>query len=192
MLPADVSYERELLQRIAQEDEMAFRALFDLYKERFYATALKMTRSADIAEEIVQEIFVTIWLRRHALAEVEHPTAYLFTMVYHRVHAHFKKLALEKRVKQHIVNGNMDTECNSEDDMARKESQQLLQTLIRQLPAQQQQVYQLSTQEGLSRDEIASRLHISPNTVKNHLQKAVKYIRLHFSRALFLAVAFFL
>ncbi len=180
----DALYEKELLQRIAQGDEAAFRIIFDHYKERFYAAAIKMTRSADTAEEIVQEVFITLWLRRGVLASVETPASYLFAIVYNNIYAHFKKLAVEKKMKQGVCLRISDTECPTEDRLIDKENQQLLQSLIQQLPPQQQSVYKLSKLEGLSRGEIAERLHISPNTVKNHLQEAVKFIRVHFSKTI--------
>ncbi len=180
----DALYEKELLKRIAQGDEAAFRIIFDRYKERFYAAAIKMTRSADTAEEIVQEVFITLWLRRAVLATVENPASYLFTIVYNNIYAHFKKLAVEKRMKQGVGKRINDTESPTEDKLIDKENQQLLQSLIQQLPPQQQSVYKLSKLEGLSRGEIAERLHISPNTVKNHLQEAVKFIRVHFNKTI--------
>lgn len=177
------------MQRIAQGDEAAFRIIFDYYKGRFYAAAIKMTRSADMAEEIVQEVFVTLWLRRSVLASVETPASYLFTIVYNNIYAHFKKLALEKRMKQGVSERINESECPTEDRLIDKENQQLLQSLIQQLPPQQQSVYKLSKLEGLSRNEIAERLHISPNTVKNHLQEAVKFIRIHFNKAISLLLS---
>ncbi|CAL1520166.1 RNA polymerase sigma-70 factor [Chitinophaga sp. MM2321] len=180
MQSSDVLFEKELLLRVADGDEKAFRKIFDLYKEPFYAAALKMTRSDETAEEIVQEVFVTLWLRRANLAAVEHPSSYLFTIVYNCIRAHFKKLAIEKRLKQNIGEQHPVGECLTEERLIDKENQQLLQDIIHQLPPQQQLIYQLSRKQGLSRDEIADHLAISPHTVKNHLLKALKYIRSHY------------
>lgn len=99
----DNLHEKELLQRISKGDEKAFREVFDLYKKRFFAAALKMTRSPDEAEEIVQEVFVSLWMQRALLATVENPPSYLFTIVYNAISARFKKIALEMRMKQMIA-----------------------------------------------------------------------------------------
>ncbi|TAM96610.1 MAG: RNA polymerase sigma-70 factor [Chitinophagaceae bacterium] len=188
MLSEKFTREKELLQRISEGDESAFREIYDLYKERFYAASLKMTRSPDIAEEIVQEVFVSLWIRRTALSNIENPTCYLFTIVYNSISAHFKKLALEKTMKQKVSEQMPEGECLTEDKLIEKENMQLLQHIMGGLPPQQQLIYHLSKEEGLSREEIASRLQISPNTVKNHLLKACKYIRLHFSKVMMLIV----
>lgn len=176
--------ETEWLKRISNGDEKAFRSLFDRYKDRFYAAALKMTRSPELSEEIVQEVFVKLWLRRKVLARVENPTAYLFSIVYHCISAHFKKLALDRTLKERIAEIRSIQDHSTENRIAENEIRQSLQKLLLQLPPQQRKVYQLSKEEGLSRDEIAQELGISPNTVKNHLLKAIKYLRLHWERAL--------
>lgn len=192
MLKPDLLYERDLLQRVALGDEKAFRSVFYYFKDGFYAAALKMTHSADIAEEIVQDVFVTLWMRRSALANVENPTSYLFTIVYNRIRRHFKTLAIEERVKQSFASRQPDNECLTMNHLIEKENQRLLQDVLCQLSPQQFQVYQLSKLEGLSRNEIAAQLGISPNTVKNHLLKAVKHIRSHFQKSLKAFLCFFL
>lgn len=180
--------EKELLRRISQNDEKAFKEVFDLYKERFYAAALKMTRSQDDAEEIVQEVFVTLWLRRSVLAEVDNPASYLLTIVYNSISVRFRKIALERKMKEKLTERLPQSECNTEEIIEEKENQQLLQNILQCLPDQQQLIYKLSKEDGLSRNEIAAQLHISPNTVKNHLLKAMKYIRTHWNKALTLII----
>lgn len=175
-----------LLKRIAEGDESSFRIIFDRYKTRFYATAVKMTRSADEAEEIVQEVFVNLWLRRRVLANVENPSGYLFTILYNKIYAHFKKLAAERQMMIKLGERTPESRCSVEEEFYLKETNRLLNELVGRLPPRQKQIYVLSKQEGLSRDEIAKRLQISPHTVKNHLQEAVKFIRLHLYKAMIL------
>ena len=172
------------MQRISKGDERAFREVFDLYKGRFFAAALKMTRSPDEAEEIVQEVFVSLWMRRALLTTVENPPSYLFTIVYNAISARFKKIALEMRMKQMIAERVVESENIIEEKLEEKEANQRIQSILHRLPEQQQLVYYLSKEEGLSREEIAHRMHISPNTVKNHLLRATKYIREHFNKVM--------
>jgi RNA polymerase sigma-19 factor, ECF subfamily len=91
--------EKELLTRIAAGDESAYRTFFDLYKERFYAVVLKMTRSDIVAEEIVQEVFLNIWTKREKLVFIENPSSYFFTAVYRRVYSYYRNLAQEEKIK---------------------------------------------------------------------------------------------
>ncbi len=177
-----------LLERIAKDDEKAFREIFERYKDRFYAAALKMTRSRDMAEEVVQEVFLALWLNRNTLADVEAPESYLFSIVYHTLSRHFKRRASERLMKVEMRKRMEKYENYTEEVVVEKESRLLLQNLIKQLPSQQQMIYKLSRIEGRSRKEIAEELHISPNTVKNHLLKAMKFIRTRWGEALMIIV----
>ncbi|HUZ57244.1 MAG TPA: RNA polymerase sigma-70 factor [Hanamia sp.] len=168
--------EKVLLAEIATGDERAFRKLFDLYKERFYAVVLKMTNSDEVAQDIVQDIFMNIWGKRESLVDIENPSSYFFTAVYRKVYHHYRKIALEKKLLQ--IAPSVNEAVNTTDEIVlAHESENLISQAIAKLPPQQQLVFKLSKQEGLSREKIAHQLHISPNTVKNHLADAIKFIR---------------
>ena len=174
----DLKYDqKELLKQVAEGEESAFRKLFDLYKERFYAVALKMTRSDEVAEDIVQDVFMNIWSKRESLVDVDNPSSYFFTAVYRRVYHHYRKIALEKKLFQ-VVPPAKEWVNTTEEMVLAHENKNLISEAIAKLPPQQQLVFKLSKQEGLSRQDVANQLHISPNTVKNHLADAIKFIRI--------------
>ena len=79
------SHIKPLFDAIAKDDELAFKALFDLYKSRAYAVAFKLTKTAYAAEEITQDVFVSIWISRAQLAAVKNPEAYFYTIIYNKV-----------------------------------------------------------------------------------------------------------
>lgn len=184
--------EKALLAEIAAGDELAFRKLFDLYKERFYAVVLKMTNSDEVAQDIVQDVFMNIWTKRESLADVKNPSSYFFTAVYRRVYHHYRKIGLEKKLLQ-VASLVTESENTTEEMMLAHESMNLISQAIAKLPPQQQLVFKLSKQEGLSREDIAHQLHLSPNTVKNHLADAIKFIRvfLRNSTLVFLIIFWF-
>lgn len=174
--------ENELLLRIAKGDEKAFRVFFDHYKERFYAVALKMSRSDDVAQEMVQEIFLKVWQNRTALTDITKPDNYFFTVLYRQVYRYYKKLALERRLLKLIADSPAFQNITDETVLA-QESERLINEAIARLPKQQQLVFRLSKQEGLSREQIAEKLQISPNTVRNHLAEAMQSIRSYLNHA---------
>lgn len=176
--------------KIAENDEHAFRLLFDRYKTRFYATALKMTQSPNVSEEIVQDVFVSLWNSRNALPAVNNPSGYLLTVLYRHIYAQFKKTAAERSLKDQLKYLSDEVEHSAEELYYEKETRQYIGRLIKQLPFRQQQIYILSKQEGLSRNEIAQKLQLSPNTVKNHLLEAVRFLRTNVYRTLILAWLF--
>lgn len=172
-----------LFRQVSEGDENAFRLVFEQYKAPFYTAAYKMVRSAELAEDIVQEVFITFWNKRELVAQADNPEAYLFKMLHNAIYTQFRKLVQERQLKQALTDEDMESEEDSvEALLLEKENRNLFETLIGQLPAQQQMVYRLAKQEGLSREEIAEKLQISPNTVRNHLASAVEFIRNYFKK----------
>lgn len=173
-LPYDIKI---LLKQIAEDDEQAFRRVFDHYKAPFHATAFKMTRSTDIAEEIVQEVFVTLWVKRKLIAIAKKPEGYVFTILHNCIYAHFRKLVLERQLKSKMSQAEEQSENRIETLLLEKENKTIIENVISRLPPQQKLIYRLARQQGLSREKIALQLKISPNTVKNHLSAAMDYLR---------------
>ncbi|MEO6455314.1 MAG: sigma factor [Ginsengibacter sp.] len=92
-MPGNYRYDiKNLLLQTGEGNQLAFKAIFDFYKERFYVTSLKMTHSCNIAEEIVQEVFVSLWVKRVQVAAAANPESYLFAMLHNIIYAHFRKL----------------------------------------------------------------------------------------------------
>lgn len=172
----------ELLGQVAEGNEKAFHILFDEYKDRFYSVVLKMTRSDDIAQEMVQDLFLKIWKNRASLVDITNPDSYFFTVLYRQVFSHYKKLALERKLLRLIAESPAFQNITDETLLAR-ESERLINEAIARLPQQQQLVFRLSKQDGLTRDQVAEKLKISSNTVRNHMADAIKSIRLYLKHA---------
>lgn len=183
ILPDYAQYdEKALLAEVSLGDQRAFRALFDRYKQRFYSTVLKMTGSDEVAQDIVQDVFLKIWTNRENLGNIDNPSAYFFTSVYRRVYQHYRKVALERKILQ--VAAPTKGSVNTTDEMVlAHESRNLISQAVAKLPPQQQLVFKLSKEEGLSREDVASQLKISPHTVRNHLADAIKSIRVFLQRS---------
>ena len=169
--------EEELLAFIAQGDELAFTRLFDNYRDRIYSIAFKISHSTTIAEEIVQDVFLKIWLRRDRLIEVENFNAYLFVITRNHVYKSLKQIAKNYELTAFTEKDHLAGDNNSEDLVMEKEYDSLLKKAIDRLPNQQKQVYQYIKEKGLKREEAAGLLHLSPETVKYHLAEDMKNIR---------------
>lgn len=173
----DTHQEQELITRIAAGDEAAFTALFDAYKDRIYSIAMRLTRNPAVAEEIVQDVFLKIWLKKEGLAEVGHFRAYLFTATRNEVISAIRRLARRRVLVQEAAKTGT-TEVNDTDSLLLdREYQQILRQAVEQLPPQQQKVYRLMKEQGLKRDQVAGQLGMSPETVKMHLSLAMRSVR---------------
>lgn len=177
MINEKLHNEKELLDLIAKNDEYAFSKLFEHYKDRIYSIAFKLTKSIIISEEIVQDVFLKIWLKRTDLIEIQNFNAYLFVVTRNNVYKTLKEIARNYKItllkdKDHSVVNN-----DIADPVVEKEYKELLRKAIDRLPNQQKQVYCLVKEQGLKRDEVSNQLQIHPETVKYHLAQAMKNIR---------------
>jgi RNA polymerase sigma-70 factor (ECF subfamily) len=175
----DIKYtDHNLFELIAKDNESAFSELFIRYDKRIYPFVLRMIKSASLAEEITQEIFIKIWNNRQKLTGIDHPEAYILTIASRHTLDHIKKRVNESKMLQRLsVVLNDSTDNNTEEALLLRESAALIHRAVNQLPPQQKAVYELSRHEGMKYEEIAQQLNISPNTVRNHLVKALDFLR---------------
>lgn len=167
--------EKALFNRIASNDTFAFRQLYDKYFPILRFNATKILKSALWSEEVSQEVFLYIWENRKQLATIENPKAWLFRIASNKCLDRIRRQGVEIRA-QYIIYNSLHEEPNWRHDY--NLVRQLIAEAVHQLPEQQRQAYCLQ-QEELSYKEIAERLGISPNTVRNHLVRAFAAIRQH-------------
>lgn len=167
--------EQKLLALIAQGDEFAFAKLFEYHRDRIYTVAFRISHSTTIAEEIVQDVFLKIWLMRADLIGIQNFSAYLSVVTRNNVYKVLKRIAKDYEIT--LLDDQLSAYTNSEDLVMDKEYNLLLREAIDRLPSQQKKVYQYIKEEGFKREETAVLLHLSPETVKFHLSQAMKNIR---------------
>jgi len=171
--------ERDLLNRISQGDEAAFTKIFHHYGQLIWLFVLKKTKSETIAEEIVQEVFLKLWVKREIATDIEGLAAFLYTMAINKTYDYFKKVAGDSRKLENLWHQvQQAAPSNSvEETIDFRESMEIVNQAINQLPPQRKKIYLLNRIEGLSYDEIAQELNISKSTVSNQLVEATKFIR---------------
>lgn len=187
----DLHNEKELIRLIAGDDEIAFRELFERYSDNIYGVAMAYTKLADAAEEIVQDVFVKIWMNRNKLLQVERFDDYLFIIARNYILNYLRNNKKNKQFTTRLFDHFGEYTITPEDEFLVKESQKLIEQAVAALPPQQQMVYELRRRQDLSLEDIASQMNISRNTARNHLNQALKqikeYLRTHSGDALFLA-----
>lgn len=194
-MPVHDQYDlKECFQSLVRGEAGAFETIFNLYKKRVYFLALKMLKSETEAEEIVQDVFLSIWLAKTKLGNINDPEAYLFTITYNTIYTHLKKASRNQQLLNTIILHLAQIQNTTDEIIAVHETGKLINEAIQFLSPQQRTVYQLSKQEGLSYDVIAEHMHISRNTVRNHLAEAMKTIRAFLKKttALFILLLAFL
>ncbi len=171
-----------LLLKLKNGEVAAFEEIYNQYRNKIYSYALKLCKSTVTAEEIVQEVFIKIWQKREQLNPELSFAAYLKKIALNQVLNHLKKVAREKTLQDELF-AYISTIKNSTDEkLLEKELLSTYEEAISQLPPQKKIIYQLSRNEELSHEEIAEKLQISKNTVKNHMVEATKFIRNYVSK----------
>jgi RNA polymerase sigma-70 factor (ECF subfamily) len=183
-----------LHQRLSSGDELAFKLFFQKNQPKLFTYIYKVVKSREIAEELVLDIFVKIWSAKEILSEVENVDAFLYRMAVNKSLDFLRTAAREKRIQQ-LLNHHMQYEqatATSNHDL--KEYNQRVTQCLQMLTQQQQLVLNLSREEGLTHEQIADKLNLSKNTVKNHMVTALKKMREFIKRgqlSILLAISLF-
>lgn len=174
--------EKILLQKIAEGDELAFRHVFDLYKNKVYSFVIKFVHSKADAEEIVQDTFFTIWQKKEMLPNIEHPRNYIYTVVRNKTYDYLNQAAKNQKILSQIW-ANMQTDSNPVEELTNfKDSELLIKTGLSNLSLQKQQIFRMSRIDGLSHEEIAHAVGLSKSRVKNIIVDVLKYLRHYLSK----------
>ncbi len=169
--------ETKLINLLANDSEYAFQLLYDRHRNRIYRLSTKYLKSPVLAQEVVQDVFLKLWIMRRDINANKPLEAWLYTVAKNTLINRFKKLSNEwneltiytKKVE--VVGENTDSKILT------AELKYHLNNAINQLPDKQKEVYQLAKIEGYSYNEIAVEMQISPLTVKTHLTRALESIR---------------
>jgi RNA polymerase sigma-70 factor (family 1) len=163
--------------KIREGDAAAFRELFYSYKDALFGYACKLSHSAELAEEVVQEVFMKVWIHRQQLDPEQSIQSYLYTITRHCVFNMLKKAALDEKLKKAVFYQQPTYSNNTEEQLSTAELQRVKKIVIDQLPPQRKLIYCLSRIDGLTHEEIALKLGISKNTVKDQIVKASRFLK---------------
>lgn len=169
--------EQSVLIKIAAGDHQAFREVYDFYYQSIYKYALHLLKSELLAEEIIQETFLKIWINRIRLPEILNLESYLVTIARNRSLDILRQSALRYRKDQTLKNTFEFSTNETEEQIILKDTRLILSEAIAQLPPQQKQVYDLCKQQGLKYDEVAKIMNLSPLTVQSYMKIALRAIR---------------
>lgn len=168
-----------LLQKIAQQDEQAFRSLYHLYISRLKKFAFALVKSKENAEEIVEDVFIKLWKQRKNLESINNIGVYLYTAT--------KNTALNYLSRQAIANilepfDHIDIKLCPEDNqspdelMITAEMHLSVKNAIESLPPRCKMIFKLVREDGLKYKEVSEILGISINTIDAQMAIAVKRI----------------
>lgn len=178
-LNANNAYGPDEIKSLAvQDNEKAVEILYALYFEKLYAFALSYIKQKELAEEIVEDVFVKFWCNRKAALQINNLTIYLYKAI--------KNTALNEleKLTRTAGNGYLDvadydapsTSSSPLEQLILTEMTQAMLTAIEALPTRCRLIFKLIREDGLSYKEAADVLNVSVHTVNNQMAIAVKRI----------------
>ena len=182
-------HEHLLIAGLKKGSKEAFDEIYRLYAGRLLAYCVQYTKCREDAEEIVQDVFVALWNSRRDIRQEETLRSLLFTISKHRVINAYRS-TLNSPVYEDYVDYQNDLSV-SEDchPMEYEQYVRIVKDTIRRLPSTQQRVITLSRFSQLSNKEIAERLSLSEQTVKNQLSIGLKALREMLAKVLAFSMA---
>ena len=164
-------------ERIANDDQLAYRQLFMQFYNKLSRFVMGFTKSKELTEEIVSDVFINIWRRRKNIQEIMNLKLYLYVSAKNITFNYLKKLHRENLADLESV--EIEPEDPFSDPgaaMITHEMNQKLKAAINELPPRCKLIFTLIKEDGLTYKQTATLLSISESTVENQLSIALKKI----------------
>lgn len=176
--------DRELLEAIRHDDEKAFAELFKRYWRKVHAMAYSRVRSKEITEEIVQELFTSLWDKRHTHS-IKHLPSYLFQAVKFKALNYIESKLVREKYWNYYRTFVSQEENVTELAVEYGELMEAFEDGMKRLPEKTKEVFKLHRMDGWSVPQIANLLNLSEKAIQYHLTQSVKKLRIHLKNYIF-------
>ncbi|MEJ2902765.1 RNA polymerase sigma factor [Pedobacter panaciterrae] len=171
------SSDLQLVDLLKKDDEAAFTEIYYRYADKLAGFASSKLYSLEDSRDIIHDLFVKFWEERKSLKIDRNLEAYLFTMVRYRIIDKIRKNITHEDYMGMVLTLQTSLGSETEQQIALKELKQTIGKSLEKLSPRVQEIYHLSREENLSIPEIANKLQLSEQTVKNQLTSALKHLR---------------
>ena len=172
-----ISETEEIIRRLKINDQSAVDELFGFYYPRLYHFSKSILKIENEIDDVLQEVFVKIWLNRQKIGNSETFNAYLFTITRNEVLNLIRKNLKDRAYRDELYLRSVAEEYHTQNSVEFDEIKSRIDQIVAALPEKRQAVFVLSRTEGLSNKEIALELSISEKTVEDHITHAIKQIK---------------
>ncbi len=169
--------EKQLVGELIGGSEPAFTTLYYRYAYRLHVHLLRLSKSEEVSEEILQDVFMKVWEYREQLDPEKSFRSFLYKIAENKVYDYFRKKVRERQLADHVRSTATESDPDTDAGVCYQESLQLAQRAIDQLPPVRKRVFMLCKMEGKSYDEISTLMGVSTATVNDHMVKANRSLR---------------
>jgi len=169
--------EQLLLQRSSDGDAAAFHELYQLHKRDVFTLVNMRLPDTEDAKDVVQEIFIELWLKKDMLSAIRDFKPYLYVLARNQVITAYRRKNVQLKNEGLLFEGLNTLDHSAEDNAIAKELYEQINLIVEALPETTRKCYHLSKNEGKRNGEIADLLNISEKTVRNNLSEALKRLK---------------
>lgn len=166
-----------IFKRMSEGDEKAFRFFFDKYYSDLCNFVNQYINNPEMAEELVQDVFVYLWEKRTDISLHTSVKPYLYLASKNKSLNYLRDSRSKIRLLEKYQNENKAVQSTSDLFLDSEELKEILDKSIDSLPNRCREIFLLSRQSELSHKEIADKLNISPKSVENQIGIALKRLR---------------
>lgn len=141
------------------------------------AVAKKKLPDKELAEDLVQDTFISFYKKKATLPPEISIPAYLYVSLKNKIFSYYRKESSDQKFIAHITHASADVDHSTIEQIEAKEFEERVNLEIKKLPPQCQLVFELSRKEHLSNKEIGLRLGLSENTIEQHIRRALKQLK---------------
>jgi RNA polymerase sigma-70 factor (family 1) len=169
--------EHNLLAKIAGGDQNAFTIFYYYYNKPVYLFAYRILESEELAEEMMQEVMLKIWMLGDELTKIKNIESYLRVMSKNRCLNQLRKLRLQAGKNQPLDETPEPCTNETEETILLNDTKKVLEKAISNLPPQQREVYTLCQVQGMKYEDAACKMNISVLTVQSYMKLALRSLR---------------
>lgn len=182
--------EKQILEGINTKNKLIFEYLFESYYSGLCAFCLRYIDNKEIIEDLVQELFMSLWSKKENLEVKTSLKSYLFTSIKNKCLDHNKHSKVKNKYREYISKHKSIAEDTINECYIESELRSLLESELNKLPPRCKEIFVLSRFEGKSNAEIASLLNISKRTVELQISNALKLLKVSLKDYYFLLFVF--
>jgi len=167
----------EVRKQFKKSPDKAFECLYNKMWSKLFSVSYNYVRNRAIAQEIVQDVFMNLWVKRERLQSVDDIRAFSLRALQNRVYDHFDKQAVQQKYALRVIRTDIE-ENVTQHQVEYDETMSIIDSELQKLPRTTSSIFRMSRFDRFSNEQIASMQQVSVKAVEYHITQALKHLRL--------------